>query len=225
MSDNKPHVLVVDDSRVVRRTIVKFLSPYFNLIEAEHGAHAWNLLRQDSRIELVITDIQMPEMDGYTFICKIRAEDDAGMRDLPIIVITSAEDEITRERAYACGANDFVLKPFTNKDLLECTKAQLSDYRESVEQVEKQAEPVKEVVMPNADTASLTGAVTHIDTGMKMLASLNSNTIAPHSLVLVLRFLPLLKFCNTKFNLGMDSEIATFQQRVASAREQLKKTG
>ncbi len=223
MADKKPYILIVDDSRVVRRTIVKFLSPYFNLIEAENGAAAWQILRHDSRIELVISDIQMPEMDGYTFICKIRAEDDAGLRDIPIIVITGAEDDITRERAYACGANDFVLKPFDNKQLLECTKAQLKDYRESVEEVENQAQAVKEVVMPNADEGSLTSAVTHIDTGMKILAKLNSNVIAPHSMALVLRFLPLLKFCNTKFNLGMDSEIAIFQQRVAAARDTLKK--
>lgn len=223
MADNKPHILVVDDSRVVRRTIVKFLSPYFHLIEAENGAAGWQVLRQDSSIELVISDIQMPEMDGYTFICKIRAEDDAGLRDIPIIVITSAEDEVTRERAYACGANDFVLKPFDNKQILECTKSQLSDYRESVEKVESQTASVEEVVMPNADEGSLTSAVTYIDTGMKILAQLNSNTIAPHSLALVLRFLPLLKFCNTKFDLGMDSEIATFQQRIAAAREQSRK--
>ncbi len=223
MTDNKPHILVVDDSRVVRRTIVKFLSPYFQLTEAENGAAAWQVLRHSSSIELVITDIQMPEMDGYTFICKIRAEDDAGLRDIPIIVITSAEDDVTRERAYACGANDFVLKPFNNKQLLDCTKAQLSDYRESVENVESQTTAIDDVVMPNASEGSLTSAVTYIDTGMKILAQLNSNTIAPHSLALVLRFLPLLKFCNTKFNLGMDGEIATFQQRVAAARETLKK--
>lgn len=223
MANNKPHILIVDDSRVVRRTIVKFLSPYFELTEAENGAAAWQVLRHSSSIELVITDIQMPEMDGYTFICKIRAEDDAGLRDIPIIVITSAEDEVTRERAYACGANDFVLKPFNNKQLLDCTKAQLNDYRESVEKVESQADAINDVVMPNANEGSLTSAVTYIDTGMKILAQLNSNTIAPHSLALVLRFLPLLKFCNTKFNLGMDSEIATFQQRVAAARDTLKK--
>lgn len=223
MANNKPHILIVDDSRVVRRTIVKFLSPYFELTEAENGAAAWQVLHHSSSIELVITDIQMPEMDGYTFICKIRAEDDAGLRDIPIIVITSAEDEVTRERAYACGANDFVLKPFNNKQLLDCTKAQLNDYRESVEKVESQAEAINDVVMPNANEGSLTSAVTYIDTGMRILAQLNSNTIAPHSLALVLRFLPLLKFCNTKFNLGMDSEIATFQQRVAAARDTLKK--
>lgn len=177
------------------------------------------MLRQNSSIELVITDIQMPEMDGYTFICKVRAEDDAGLRDVPIIVITSAEDEITRERAYACGANDFVLKPFNDTALIACVRAQLRDYRDSVEPVEQNARPVEEIVMPNADAASLSTAVTHIDTGMKMLASLNSNAIAPHSLALVLRFLPLLKFCNARFGLDMDSEIATFQQRVAAERE------
>lgn len=223
----KPYVLVADDSRVVRRTIVKYISPYFNVIEAENGVAAWRLLNQSSRIEVVITDIQMPEMDGYSFICKIRAEDDAGMRDIPIIVITSADDETTRDRAYACGANDFVLKPFNTEQLLNTVRSQLGDYRESVKEVVNNNAPDaanEEIVLANKDETSLTSAITHIDTGMRMLASLKSAAIAPHALTLVLRFMPLLKFCNTRFNLGMDREIAVLQQGIATARENPKKT-
>ncbi len=204
LKDDKPTVLVVDDSRVVRRTIVKALAPYCNTLEAENGVAAWRAVSQNSRVELIITDIQMPEMDGYTFICKVRAAEDSGLRDMPVIVITSAEDETTRERAYACGATDFVLKPFNTGQLLTCVKSQLADGYESLkEHAETRPLPSAsngEVVLPNAD---------HGPTKILML---------------VLRFMPLLKKCNTKFRLGMDREIAMLQQRVAAAHEALKKT-
>lgn len=228
MTDTKPHVLVVDDSRVVRRTIVKFLAPYFHTIEAENGVAGWRLLNQSSRIELVISDIQMPEMDGYSLICKVRAADDPGLRDIPVIVITSAEDDISRERAYACGANDFVLKPFNTTQLLSCVKSQLTDYYESMEQVEQKAPPAPtqdgETVLPNANGGNLNRAVAYIDAGMKVLARLNGATVTPHALTLVLRLMPLLKFCNTKFKLGMDREVAVFHQRVKTVHEALKKS-
>ena len=124
---NRPWVLVVDDSRVVRKTILKLLGRDFNIIEAEDGMAGWRMASQNSRIEAIISDIQMPELDGYHLICKIRAAEDPAMRELPIIVITSAEDEITRERAYACGANDFILKPFNAGQLSQCVRALLSE--------------------------------------------------------------------------------------------------
>ncbi len=228
LTDTKPELLVVDDSRVVRRTIVKHLAPSFKLIEAENGVAGWRILNQSSRIELIITDIQMPEMDGYTFICKVRAAEDPELRDLPVIVITGAEDEITRERAYACGANDFVLKPFNTKQLFSCVRSQLTNHQESSQTAEEQtpppSDPDGEMILPNENEISLNTAVTHIDAGIKMLASLSAATVAPQALRLTLRFMPILKFCNVKFKLGMDNEITTFQQRVTAAYKALKRS-
>jgi CheY-like chemotaxis protein len=222
-TDRKPHILVVDDSRVVRHTLVKSLSPYFHTIEAENGVAGWRVINQNSRIELVISDIQMPEMDGYTFICKVRAADDPGLRDIPVVVITSAEDDITRQRAFACGANDFVLKPFNTKQLLGCIKSQLADHYDAIAQVEEEALPATtdngETVLPNADAGNLNSALAYIDAGMKVLMRLNSAVVSPHALMLVLRFMPLLKFCNVKFKLGMDHEIGVFHQRVKIAHD------
>ena len=99
-SDDRPWVLVVDDSRVVRRALLRILEDQYNIMEAAHGVEAWRLLRQNSRVEVVITDIQMPEMNGYSFICKVRADDDPDLRELPVVVITSAEDDVTREAHY-----------------------------------------------------------------------------------------------------------------------------
>ena len=222
----KPHILVVDDSRVVRHTLVKCLSPYFHTIEAENGVAGWRVINQNSRIELVISDILMPEMDGYTFICKVRAADDPGLRDIPVVVITSAEDDITRQRAFACGANDFVLKPFNTKQLLGCINSHLADHHDATAQVEEEALPAStddgETVLPNADAGSLDSAIAYIDAGMKILMRLNSAVVAPHALTLVLRFMPLLKFCNVKFKLGMDHEISVFHQRVKITHDTLK---
>lgn len=224
---NKPWILIVDDSRVVRKTIINALGPSFHILEAGDGVAGFRMLRQNSRIEVVISDIQMPEMDGYGLICKVRAVEDPGMREIPIIVITSAEDDITRERAYACGANDFILKPFNTDQLLNCVRAQMSDSRNAepaltttapAPEISKPAPKITPVVVADTIGGSIETAMEHLDTGLNMLRGLKTVTIAPHALALVLRFMPLLKYCNTKYNLGMDKEIAVFQQKIAAAR-------
>src|SRR5256885_6967375 len=110
-SGTKPHVLVADDSRVIRKAVTKILGNDFELVEADDGEAAWQQIERDQRIEVLMTDIEMPKLDGYGLICRVRAADESRLRDLPIIVITGAEDETTRERAYACGATDFITKP------------------------------------------------------------------------------------------------------------------
>jgi len=225
---NRPYVLVADDSRVVRRAIVHILGKELNVLEACDGQDAWRLLRQDSRIELVISDIQMPEMNGYNLICKMRASDDPGLRELPILVITSAEDEVTRERAYACGANDFILKPFKSSDLWTRVLGQLEEAREALRHVLEQpaaaAKPTAQVldVVPNTARGNLATAVKHLDAGINLLRGLQTNVIAPHALTLTLRLLPLLKFCNARYSLGMDREISVFQERLMGVRARLQ---
>ena len=228
-SDDKdrPWVLIVDDSRVVRRTIMNQLGPGFHVLEAGDGAAGWRMLRQNSRVEAVISDIQMPEMDGYSLICKVRAMDDPALRDIPIIVITSAEDEITRERAYACGANDFILKPFHADQLLPCVQNQITEYRKQTSEGLTAADPppaapkpAPEVIPITLDDAPATvdGALEHFDAGIEVLRGLKTAAVAPRALDIVMRFLPLLKYCNTKFGLGIDRELALIQLRVTAAR-------
>lgn len=226
-SEEKPWVLVVDDSRVVRRTILNTLGASFHVLEAGDGAAGWRTLHQNSRIEVVISDIQMPEMDGYNLICKVRAMEDPALREVPIIVITSAEDEITRERAYACGANDFILKPFHADQLVSCVRNQIAEYRKtataptSSAPLPAAAKPAAEIIpitISDTGPGTLESALHHIDTGLEILRGLKTASIAPEALNLVMRFLPLLKYCNTKYNLGMDREIAIVQQRIAAAR-------
>jgi len=108
-------VLVVDDAQVMRRAVEKMLQSDYDVVLANDGEAGWEILQRDSNIEMLITDIQMPLLDGYGLICRVRASANAHIRDLPIITITGAEDDETRIRAYACGSTDFITKPFDKK--------------------------------------------------------------------------------------------------------------
>lgn len=114
----RPHLLIADDSRVIRKAVAKILGSDFELLEAEDGEAAWEQLAADERIEVMITDIDMPRLDGYGLLCRLRAAEVPRLRQLPVIVITGAEDALTRERAYACGATDFITKPLDSVQLL-----------------------------------------------------------------------------------------------------------
>lgn len=120
---DKVRVLVADDSRVIRKAISKILSNEFELIEVGDGETAWEHLLQDGSIEVLVSDIEMPKLDGYSLICRVRAADPERVRNIPIIVITGADDELTRERAFACGATDFIIKPIDGVQLLARTRA------------------------------------------------------------------------------------------------------
>jgi len=120
---DRVRILVVDDSRVIRKAVEKILGDDFELIEAEDGEAGWAQLAADERIEVLITDILMPRLDGYGLICRVRAADAARLRELPIIAITGAEDDTVRERAYACGATDFIVKPIDKVQLVARARA------------------------------------------------------------------------------------------------------
>ncbi len=104
-------VLIADDSLVIRKAIEKHLKADFEVFLADNGEAAWEILVRDNNIKVLITDIEMPQLDGYGLICRIRAAEEAQLRGLPVIAITGAEDEETKARAFACGATDFVIKP------------------------------------------------------------------------------------------------------------------
>jgi diguanylate cyclase (GGDEF)-like protein len=123
VTPEKPHLLVADDSRVIRAAVAKILGADFALQEAEDGESAWQQLQRDEKIQVVVTDIEMPKLDGYALICRVRGAETPRIRELPIVVITGAEDETTRARAFACGATDFIVKPLDAVQLLARTRA------------------------------------------------------------------------------------------------------
>ncbi len=119
----KPHVIIIDDSKLMRVSIRNVLKDEFNLTEAVDGEQGWTSLCSDPTLQVVITDAQMPGIDGYELIARIRASENATIRAVPIIMITGADDQSARERALQAGATDFITKPFDRTQLLARTRA------------------------------------------------------------------------------------------------------
>lgn len=133
MAENQAtRVLVVDDAQVMRRAVEKMLHADCEVVLANDGEAGWEALTGNGRFQMLITDIQMPKLDGYGLICRVRADGRPHIRDLPIITITGAEDDETRIRAYACGSTDFIIKPFDKKLLQSRVHAYLRLKRASL---------------------------------------------------------------------------------------------
>jgi len=120
---NKPRILIVDDSRLVRIKLTNVLSDEFTIDEAEDGEDGWETLLADDKIQVVLTDAGMPNLDGWGLIERIRSHGDLRVKNTPIIMITAAEDEESRQRALGIGATDFITKPFDKAQLIARVRA------------------------------------------------------------------------------------------------------
>jgi two-component system cell cycle response regulator len=133
-----PRILLVDDSPVMRKAATKMLSEEFDVITAIDGQEAWEKIEADASIQVVFTDLSMPRMDGYALLRKVRGAEDEGTLNLPVIVVTGAEnDETARKKALDVGATDFITKPFSTIDLLARARAH-ANYRRMTKRLEAQ---------------------------------------------------------------------------------------
>jgi two-component system chemotaxis response regulator CheY len=104
-------ILVVDDSSTVRKFVSVSLSMQgFQVVTACDGMDALEKLPQQS-IDLVITDLNMPNMDGFEFIRALR--ENAMYKDLPVIILTSLTDSVSREEGLKLGVRTYLTKPFS----------------------------------------------------------------------------------------------------------------
>ena len=112
----RPIVLVVDDEADLRTLFTRYLVRLgCEVIEAGNGEEALKLL-ETAYPMLVITDIQMPKLDGFGLLDSIRRNPETA--EIPVIVVTVGTDVETRDQAFAKGANDFVTKPIAAHDFL-----------------------------------------------------------------------------------------------------------
>lgn len=118
------NLLVVDDSRMVRKIISVSLrhEKRIKLYEAASGLEALDTL-MDTHIDLIFTDINMPNMDGLEFIK--RCKEDEVYKDIPIVVITTEDGVEDRERALTLGAAGYVTKPLDRENILSITDSML----------------------------------------------------------------------------------------------------
>jgi chemosensory pili system protein ChpA (sensor histidine kinase/response regulator) len=125
----QPRVLVVDDSRLAREAACRLLSAAgYQSVSAEDGWEAWEALGE-RRFDAVVTALEMPRLDGFQLIARIRRE--ATLRGLPIIVLSSRTSQAARERALAAGADVFLPKSRHRRSLVEAVAACLRNQKES----------------------------------------------------------------------------------------------
>lgn len=114
----KPRVLIADDSRIVRATLIKHIEGMFEFREALDGEQAWETLLLDPSIRVVITDLTMPKLDGYGLLKRIRDSKISRIRDIPVVVVSGSDEREEREKVKAAGATDLITKGIGTAQLL-----------------------------------------------------------------------------------------------------------
>jgi two-component system chemotaxis response regulator CheY len=115
------HALVVDDSAAMRKQLCYALQRVVGMdtVEAADGADAWRKLCT-AAFDIVITDINMPLMDGLKLVSLVRAG--GAHRQVPIVVITTEAADADRQRAMALGASAYLVKPVQAQQVVETVK-------------------------------------------------------------------------------------------------------
>ncbi|MDF2962990.1 MAG: DNA-binding response regulator [Paenibacillus sp.] len=117
-------VLIVDDDPHIREAMILHLrSEGFDMLEASNGLEALRFL-EERRIDLVVLDIMMPEMDGWEFCRRLREE-----RDTPVLMVTAKGESSHKVRGFLLGTDDYLVKPFDPVELVLRVRALLRRYR------------------------------------------------------------------------------------------------
>lgn len=115
-------ILVVDDEENIRNIIKKYaVFEGYDVYEAEDGIEAVNLCRQNN-YDIIIMDIMMPELDGFSACREIKKE-----KDIPVIMLSARGEEFDRIHGFETGADDYVVKPFSPKELMMRVAAVLKE--------------------------------------------------------------------------------------------------
>jgi|GEM_PF-6341846 len=111
----KKTVLLIEDNMEMSTLLRTMISREYNTITARHGEEALELCRK-TRINAVVSDIMMPDMDGIQFLTEFRSI--ADFRKTPVIMLTGRTDTETKMESLSLGANDYIAKPFIPEELM-----------------------------------------------------------------------------------------------------------
>ena len=115
-TDDRARVLITDDDPITRMLVKLLLErENYEVLEATNGREAVEIATRE-RPDLLLIDLNMPEMDGYEAIARLRQ--DFSMATLPIVVLTAEDSPGIEQRVLQLGADDYILKPFEAPALL-----------------------------------------------------------------------------------------------------------
>jgi len=111
--------LVIDDSKAIRLILGRIVKQIgFDVLEAANGLEALEQLKKaEGSVDLALVDWNMPEMNGYEFVCAVR--EDPQYKDLLLMMVTTETEMSQVVKALEAGANEYLMKPFTKEMILE----------------------------------------------------------------------------------------------------------
>ncbi len=135
-SSARARVLVVDDNRDMREYLERLLNARFDVMTADNGRIACDLATREIP-DLVLSDVMMPEMDGFQLLSTLRAQ--ASTASLPVILLSARAGEESRVEGMEAGADDYLIKPFTARELLARVQGHIDIARFRREAFEREA--------------------------------------------------------------------------------------
>lgn len=122
-------VLIIDDEKLIRDVIREYcLNEKYAVYEAENGIEGLKILEKE-KVDVIILDIMMPKMDGYTFFKEMREN-----YKIPTIVVSARNDEYDKLIGFDLGIDDYLTKPFSPKELIARVKAITKRYNNEIEE-------------------------------------------------------------------------------------------
>jgi len=109
-------ILLVDDKSTISNLLVQFLSSTYIVEAKSDGLEALTWLQLGNMPDLIITDLQMPNMDGVELIKRLK--ESGYFKDIPIVVLSSRDSSADRVQCLKLGAEDYIVKPFNPEELL-----------------------------------------------------------------------------------------------------------
>jgi len=113
---DKKRILIADDEPNIRSVVARMLGKDYIVLEAANGEEAVDIAGRE-RPDIILMDLMMPEMDGYTACSLIKA--DQATKMIPVIILTAIGHEFNRKFAMEMGADAYITKPFTPQVLAD----------------------------------------------------------------------------------------------------------
>jgi two-component system, chemotaxis family, sensor histidine kinase and response regulator PixL len=123
LANHVQKTLIVDDSAMMRKTLALTLQKVgYQIVQAKDGEEAMELLRQDSAIDLIVSDLEMPKVNGFELLEQLRAN--PVLSSIPVIMLTTRSNDKHRRLALHLGAKAYLSKPYIEQEFLEVLQAE-----------------------------------------------------------------------------------------------------
>ncbi len=114
MTDKRKTILIADDEEIIRLLLKKYLGDKYIVLEASDGEEALDIARRQ-KLDLIITDIMMPNKDGYTLCNEIK--NDQATKAIPVVMVSALGSSLNKKLAKQSNADGYLTKPFNPQDL------------------------------------------------------------------------------------------------------------